>query len=65
MLSEAGALLTVQSKPGGSSGFGGAATVIDAVPYRKKRVRLSGIIKVTEGITTVDEVLRNTPQWDR
>ena len=28
-------------------------------------LRLSGIIKVTEGITTVDEVLRNTPQWDR
>ena len=28
-------------------------------------LRLSGIIKVTEGVTTVDEVLRNTPQWDR
>jgi len=48
VLSEAGALLTVQSKPGGSSGFGGAATVIDAVPYRKKRVRLSGIISAKD-----------------
>ena len=28
-------------------------------------LRLSGIMKVTEGVTTVDEVLRNTPQWDR
>lgn len=47
-LSETGASLTVQSKPGGSSGFGGAATVIDAVPYRKKRVRLSGIISAKD-----------------
>jgi len=28
-------------------------------------LRLSGIMKVTEGITTVEEVLRNTPQWER
>ncbi len=28
-------------------------------------LRLSGVMKVTEGITTMDEVLRNTPQWDR
>ena len=28
-------------------------------------LRLSGVIKVTEGVTTMDEVLRNTPQWDR
>ena len=28
-------------------------------------LRLSGIVKVTEGITTVDEVLRSTPQWER
>ena len=28
-------------------------------------LRLSGIMKVTEGLTTVEEVLRNTPQWER
>ncbi len=27
-------------------------------------LRLSGIMKVAEGLTTLDEVLRNTPQWE-
>jgi general secretion pathway protein E len=27
-------------------------------------LRLSGVMKVAEGITTLDEVLRNTPQWE-
>jgi len=27
-------------------------------------LRLSGVMKVAEGVTTLDEVLRNTPQWD-
>jgi len=57
-LSEAGASLTVQSKPGGASGFGGAATVIDAAPYRQKRVRLSGIISATDVAGTAGLWLR-------
>ncbi|MEY4764123.1 MAG: hypothetical protein RI907_796, partial [Pseudomonadota bacterium] len=27
-------------------------------------LRLSGVMKVAEGLTTLDEVLRNTPQWE-
>ena len=27
-------------------------------------LRLSGVMKVAEGVTTLDEVLRNTPQWE-
>jgi general secretion pathway protein E len=27
-------------------------------------LRLSGVMKVSEGVTTLDEVLRNTPQWE-
>ena len=48
VLSEAGASLTVQSTPGDTSGFGGAAAVIEAAPYRQKRVRLSGIISAKD-----------------
>jgi general secretion pathway protein E len=29
-----------------------------------KPLRLAGLMKVAEGVTTLDEVLRNTPQWD-
>ena len=28
-------------------------------------LRVAGAMKVAEGVTTMDEVLRNTPQWDR
>jgi general secretion pathway protein E len=27
-------------------------------------LRLSGVMKVAEGVTTLEEVLRNTPQWE-
>ena len=27
-------------------------------------LRLSGAMKVAEGLTTLEEVLRNTPQWE-
>ncbi len=27
-------------------------------------LRLSGVMKVSEGVTTLDEILRNTPQWE-
>ncbi len=27
-------------------------------------LRLSGVMKVSEGLTTLDEILRNTPQWE-
>lgn len=35
-----------------------------AVQEGLKPLRLAGLMKVAEGITTLDEVLRNTPQWD-
>jgi general secretion pathway protein E len=27
-------------------------------------LRLAGAMKVAEGVTTLEEVLRNTPQWE-
>jgi general secretion pathway protein E len=27
-------------------------------------LRLAGMMKVAEGVTTMDEVLRSTPSWD-
>jgi general secretion pathway protein E len=36
-----------------------------AVSEGLKPLRLAGVMKVAEGVTTLDEVLRNTPQWDR
>ncbi|MDO9235020.1 MAG: GspE/PulE family protein [Aquabacterium sp.] len=45
--------------------------VIDMARIRKtaakdglRPLRLSGVMKVAEGVTTMDEVLRNTPQWE-
>jgi general secretion pathway protein E len=44
---------------------------VDMVRMRKtaakdglRPLRLSGVMKVAEGLTTLDEVLRNTPQWE-
>ncbi len=36
-----------------------------AVTEGLKPLRLAGVMKVAEGVTTLEEVLRNTPQWDR
>jgi general secretion pathway protein E len=36
-----------------------------AVSEGLKPLRLAGVMKVAEGVTTLEEVLRNTPQWDR
>ena len=44
VLSESGATLSVRSLSGAGKGFGGGITALDAVPYRGKRVRLSGSI---------------------
>ncbi len=45
--------------------------VVDMARIRRQAVqeglrplRLSGAMKVAEGVTTLDEVLRNTPQWE-
>ncbi len=45
--------------------------VVDMARLRKsaakdglRPLRLSGVMKVAEGVTTLDEVLRNTPQWE-
>ncbi len=35
-----------------------------AVQEGLKPLRLAGLMKVAEGVTTLEEVLRNTPQWD-
>ena len=35
-----------------------------AVQEGLKPLRLGGVMKVAEGLTTLDEVLRNTPQWE-
>ncbi|RZL10387.1 MAG: type II/IV secretion system protein [Rubrivivax sp.] len=35
-----------------------------AVKEGLKPLRLAGVMKVAEGVTTLDEVLRNTPQWE-
>ena len=37
----------------------------NAVSEGLKPLRLAGVMKVAEGVTTLEEVLRNTPQWDR
>jgi general secretion pathway protein E len=35
-----------------------------AVKEGLKPLRLAGAMKVAEGLTTLEEVLRNTPQWE-
>jgi general secretion pathway protein E len=35
-----------------------------AVKNGMRPLRLAGMMKVAEGVTTVDEVLRATPAWD-
>ena len=35
-----------------------------AVQEGLKPLRLGGVMKVAEGVTTLEEVLRNTPQWE-
>jgi general secretion pathway protein E len=35
-----------------------------AVKEGLKPLRLAGAMKVAEGVTTLEEVLRNTPQWE-
>ncbi|HEX5372726.1 MAG TPA: GspE/PulE family protein [Aquabacterium sp.] len=35
-----------------------------AVQQGLKPLRLAGMMKVAEGVTTLEEVLRNTPQWE-
>ena len=35
-----------------------------AVQEGLKPLRLGGVMKVAEGVTTLDEVLRSTPQWE-
>jgi len=35
-----------------------------AVQEGLRPLRLGGVMKVAEGVTTLEEVLRNTPQWD-
>jgi general secretion pathway protein E len=35
-----------------------------AVKDGLRPLRLAGVMKVAEGVTTLDEVLRNTPMWE-
>ncbi|MBI2732578.1 MAG: type II/IV secretion system protein, partial [Aquabacterium sp.] len=50
---------------------GGMHPQVDMARIRKQAakdglrpLRLAGVMKVAEGLTTLDEVLRNTPQWE-
>jgi general secretion pathway protein E len=41
-----------------------AALRQQAVKEGMRPLRLAGALKVAEGVTTLDEVLRSTPQWN-